>query len=148
MVEFHDDAPGLGHLVGIARTQDDQTGNRPQRGQLFDRLVRRPILADANRVVGKDVDRRNLHKGAQTDGGSGVIAEDEKAGSEGAHLGERHSVDDGAHCMFTNTEVEVATAVIIGAKITCALEGKTGFGRGRQIGSAADEPGHVLGDCA
>ena len=56
-LELHDDPPGLDHLVGVGGPDRDQAGNRAQRGQLLDRLVRGPVLADADRVVGEDVDR-------------------------------------------------------------------------------------------
>ena len=42
--------------------------HRPQRGELLDRLVRGPVLADADRVVREDVDDRQLHQGAEPDG--------------------------------------------------------------------------------
>ena len=36
-------------------------------GQLLDRLVRRAVLADADRVVREDVNDRQLHQGAEPD---------------------------------------------------------------------------------
>ena len=44
---LHDDAPRFDHFVRIGRAQDDQTGNRAERGQLLDGLVGRPVLADS-----------------------------------------------------------------------------------------------------
>ena len=37
--------PGYRGLVRVARPEDDQVGDRTQRRELFDRLVRRPVLA-------------------------------------------------------------------------------------------------------
>ena len=52
-----------------------------RRGQLLDRLVRRAVLADADRIVREDVDDRDLHDRAQADGRPRVVAEDEEAGA-------------------------------------------------------------------
>ena len=54
-------------LVGVGRAQGDEPGDRAQRRELLDRLVRRAVFADADRVVREDVDDRNLHQRAQAD---------------------------------------------------------------------------------
>src|SRR5262245_6373583 len=43
-----DSSPRLYHFVGIGRPQRDEARNGAQRGQLFDRLVRWPVLANAD----------------------------------------------------------------------------------------------------
>ena len=50
--------PGDARLVGVARANHEQIRNRAQRRQLLDRLVRRPVLAQADAVVREDEDRR------------------------------------------------------------------------------------------
>ncbi len=68
MPQFHDDLPRFDHLIGIGGTQHHQAWNSSQRRQLFDRLVRGPILTQADRIVREDVDDRNLHDRAQANG--------------------------------------------------------------------------------
>ena len=67
VAQLHDHAPGFDHLVGVGRAQRDQAGDGAQRGEMLDRLVRRPVFADADRVVREDVDDRDLHERAQPD---------------------------------------------------------------------------------
>ena len=45
--------PRVDRLVGVGGPDHVQAGDRPQRGELLDRLVRRAVLADADRVVGE-----------------------------------------------------------------------------------------------
>ena len=63
-----DGAPGLDDLVGVRRPEDEQARHRPQGSQLLDRLVRRTVLAHADRVVGEDVQNRDLHQRREPDG--------------------------------------------------------------------------------
>ena len=49
--------PGLRGLVGVGRADDDEIRHRAQRGQVLDRLVGRPVLAEADGVVREDEDR-------------------------------------------------------------------------------------------
>ena len=59
------------HFIGVGGAEHDKSGDRPQRCELLDRLVRRAVLADADRVVGEDVDHRQLHERGQADRGIG-----------------------------------------------------------------------------
>src|SRR5262249_45222728 len=86
--QLHDDAPGLNHFVRVCRAQGDESGDGAQRGQLLDRLVRAPVLAQTNGVVREDVDHRELHDRAQADRRPRVIAEDQEPGAVGSYLGE------------------------------------------------------------
>ena len=54
------DPQGLRRLVGVGRPDDPQPGHGPQGGQLLDRLVGRAVLAEADRVVGPEVDDLGL----------------------------------------------------------------------------------------
>jgi hypothetical protein len=56
-------------LVGVGRPQRDEAGDGAQRDELLDRLVRRTVFADADRIVREDVDDRQLHHGASRMGG-------------------------------------------------------------------------------
>ena len=64
---LHRHPPGLGDLVRVAGPDHVEAGHRPQRGELLDRLVGRPVLAEPDRVVGEDVDHRQLHQRREPD---------------------------------------------------------------------------------
>src|SRR3989442_7045551 len=101
------------------------------------------VLADADRVVREDVDRRDLHERAQADGGPGVIAEDQEAGAEAADLRERQSVHHRPHRVLPNAEVHVAAAGILGGQVPRALADEAGLLGGGPGGGAA--PGAAAG---
>ena len=69
VLELHDDAPRFGDFVGVAGADDDQAGDGAEGGQVLDRLVGRAVLADADGVVGEDVDDGDFHDGREADGG-------------------------------------------------------------------------------
>ena len=48
-----DVGPRVDRLVRVGRPDHVQAGDRPERGELLDRLVGRAVLADADRVVGE-----------------------------------------------------------------------------------------------
>jgi len=50
------------HFIRVARPQNQHVRHRPKRRQLFHGLVRWPVLPHANRVVRKNINRRNLHQ--------------------------------------------------------------------------------------
>ena len=60
--------------------------DRAQRDQLLDRLMRRPILAIAHRVMGEYENGRQLHQGGEPEGRPGIIAEDEESRAERPEL--------------------------------------------------------------
>jgi len=56
-------APGLRHLIRIGGPDHvDPRGSRRQRSEMFNRLVRRAVLPQPDRVVGEEVDHRELHQ--------------------------------------------------------------------------------------
>src|SRR5208282_3881527 len=73
-------------------------------------------------------------------------AEDEVGRAVGTQRGERHSVENRGHGMFSDTEVKVAAAVFVGFEIPSSLEGKAGLSRWSEVGRAADEPGIMRRD--
>ncbi len=79
MTKLCDDAPRFDGLIGIGGTEGDETGDRAQRCKLLDRLMRRAIFADADRIVREDVNDGNLHQRAEPDCGAGIVAEDQKS---------------------------------------------------------------------
>ena len=54
--------------------------------ELLDRLMRRSVLADADRIVREDIDDGQLHQGRQTDRRLHVVGEDQEARAETPHL--------------------------------------------------------------
>ena len=86
--------------------------------------MRRPVFADADRVVREDVDDRNLHDGRQADRHPAIVAEDQEAGAEGPDLDECHAIDDRPHRVLANAEMEVAAAVAAGLEVAGPLEGQ------------------------
>ena len=73
-------------------------GRRPQRRELLDRLMRRAVLAEPDRVVREDPDRRDLHQRAEADRLARVVGEDQVRRAVGAQLREREAVDDAPPC--------------------------------------------------
>ncbi len=67
MLQFKNEPPSFGDLVGVGRTQYDEPGNAAQPDHLLDRLMRRAVFADPDRIVGKDIDDRQLHQRAEPD---------------------------------------------------------------------------------
>ena len=59
--------PRLGDLVRVGGADHVEAGDRAQAGELLDRLVGRAVLAEADRVMGEDVDHRQLHQGGEPD---------------------------------------------------------------------------------
>jgi hypothetical protein len=83
-----DQLPAFGGLDRIARAIDRQVGDGPQRCELFDRLMGRPVFAEADRVVCHDEDRPDLHEGRKADGRPAVI----RKAQEGAAVGDQAAV--------------------------------------------------------
>ena len=54
-------AIGCGHFVGVARSCNDQTGNRATRCQLLNRLMRWTIFTQTDRIVSEHVQHRQTH---------------------------------------------------------------------------------------
>ncbi len=131
--------PGIGRLVGVARADRVEPGHGAQRGELLDRLVRRAVLADADRVVREHEDRRHLHDRREPQRRAHIVRKDEEGAGVGAQIGERHAVGGGAHAMLANAEMHVAA--VVAARLERAGVLDVGLGRGREIGGAADQPG-------
>ena len=146
MVQLHDDLPGLRDFVGIGRTQDHQTGDGPQRGELFDGLMCGTVLADADRIVREDINGRQFHQSAQPDRRFGVVAEDQERRAVGAHLDEGHAVEDRGHRVFADAEVQITAAGRFRLEVAGAIERQPRLGRGRQVRGAAHQPRHILGE--
>ncbi len=144
IVDFHRRAITLGYFVRIAGAEHIQPGDRPARSQMLHRLVRRPVFADANRIVRQDVQHRPMHDAGQSHAAAHVIGKDKEGRRIGAQTGQRHPVDDAGHRVLADAEVHVAAGVMAGQKITFAIQ--MGLVAGCQVGRTADHKGQVLGD--
>ena len=121
----------------------DHAGHGPDRGQVLDRLVGRPVLADADRVVRVDVDQRELHQRGQPQRAALEVGEDQEPGLVGAQLGQRQPVrrppppraraPRNAGCARPGSSA---------LKVAGALERQPGLVRRRQVRRAADQPRH------
>jgi hypothetical protein len=79
----------------------------------FDRLMRRTIFANADRVVREDVDVRQLRERGEPDRRPAVIREDHKrrAGrAEDAVIAD--TIQNGAHPVLTDAEADVPAVVL------------------------------------
>ena len=90
--------PTLGSFDGVAGSIDSQVRNGPQRGQLFDRLMGRTILAKADGVVRHDEDRPDLHQCRKADRRAAIVREAE----EGAPIRDQTAAqrDAGGHAAY------------------------------------------------
>ena len=57
-----------------------------------------------------------------------------------ANLGQCEPIQDRAHGVLANAEVQIAAAVLVRLQIAGALEREPRLGRRREIGRAADQP--------
>ena len=140
--------------LASAGPHDVEVRDRPQRGQVLDRLVGRAVLAEADGVVGPDVGDRQLLDGGHADGGPHVVAEHEEGAAVDAQAAvQRDAVHDRAHGVLADAEVQ-------GAPVGVALAPELGLDVGGeerglalhrgvvalgQVGRTAPELGeHVL----
>src|SRR3989442_5312943 len=71
--------------------------------------MRRPIFAEADRVVRKDVDRPEVRERGQTNRGPHVVGEDQEGAAERDEAAmQRDPVQRGSHRMLANSIVKVS----------------------------------------
>ena len=80
--KLHDDFPRLDDFIGVRRAQNDQAGRGAEHRQMFDRLMRGPVFADANRIMRENVDHGDSHDGAQAQAAAHVIRENKEGRAE------------------------------------------------------------------
>ena len=59
--------PAFRRLHRIRRAEDEKIGDGAERRELLDRLVGRPVLAEADRIVGHDEDDAVAHQRREPD---------------------------------------------------------------------------------
>ena len=126
------DLPGGHRLVGVGRPECHEARNGPQHRQLVDRLVRRPVLAHADRVVRADVDHRKAHQCREADRRLHVVEEDEEGAAEGPDAAVRgEAVHARTHGVLANAPVHHASR---DTWAECAADLLTDAGAARQVG--------------
>ena len=142
---LHGGPPRLRGLRGVPGPDHRKVRHRPQRHQLLDRLVRRAVLAEADRIVRPDEDRRELTQRRQANGRPHVVGEAEERGDEGPHPAVvRHAVGDRRHGVLAHAVVDVVAGSGLAVEVARALELRLrGLG---EVRVAADEPRNVFCD--
>ncbi len=133
--------PGHGGLEGVAGAPDLEVGDEAQAGRVLHGLVRGPVLAEADGIVGQDVDHPLLHERRHADGVAAVVAEGEERPAVGDEPAvEGHPVHDGRHPELADPVVDVPPAGLAGPHRAGAGEvGEVGAG---EVGAAAEELRH------
>ena len=134
------DAPCLGGLVRVGRPDHPEARHRADRGELLDRLVRRPVLADADRVVRPDEGHLVPGERGDAHGAAHVVAEHEERAAERQQAAGGHPVHDGAHAVLADPEVDLAATEVVraddagvglAASCPCCRSGRRRRRRGR-----------------
>src|SRR6266545_3156179 len=102
-------APRLHDFRRIGGADDSHVGDRAQRGELLDRLMRRSVFAQADRVVREHVDGREMRQRRQPNGWPHVVGEDQERSAERYEAAmEGDAVQHGAHRVLADAVMEVA----------------------------------------
>ena len=133
--------PGGRGLGAVAGAPDIEAGDQSQRRRMLDALVRRPVFAEADRVVREDVDDADAHQRGHADGVAAVVGE----GQEGAAVGheaavQRDAVHHRGHAELAHAVVDVAPAVGRAVVADAQRRRARGVGqvRAREVGRAAE----------
>ena len=134
--------PGHRGLGGVAGPPDIEIGDQAQARGMLDGLVRRAVLAQADRVVREDMNHAQLHQRGHANSVAAVVAE----GEEGAAVRneaavQRQPVHDRRHAELAHAVVDVAPAGLAGPHGTAARE--VGQVRAREVGTAAEHLGDL-----
>ena len=122
---LEDRPPRDGGLVRVGRPDDIEAGNRAQCREVLDRLVGRTVFAQPDRVVRPDVGDRQLHEGRQPNRAAHVVAERQEGAAVGAGAAvQGDAVEDRAHRMFANAEVQHPTVRAAGKRLGLPVFGQ------------------------
>ena len=110
---LHRDPPRHRRLVRVAGAHVPEVRDRPERHVVLDGLVRRAVLADADRVVRPDPERLHVPERREPDGRPHVVGEDQEGGAVGLQhpVGQPDPVHDRAHRVLADAEGDVAAGV-------------------------------------
>src|SRR5690349_19364057 len=111
---------------------------------MLHRLMRWTVFSIAYCIVRKHKKCRQLHQRSKPDCRSRVVAEDEERCAEGPHLGQRQSIHNRGHRVFTNSEMQILPREVLSLEISRARKGQGGLVRWSKVSRAAEEPRDVL----
>ena len=101
-------APGDPGLGGVAGPPDFHARNHAQRCEMLDRLVRRPVLAEADRVVRQHEDAARLDDRGHAQRTARVVREHEEGAAErDVAAVQRDAVHDRAHAELAHAVVQI-----------------------------------------
>src|SRR5579883_3350262 len=106
----------------------------------------RSVFAHAYRIMGEDIDDRQLHQSGQPQGRTQVIAKYQERRTVRPQFGQRKPVKDGSHSVFADTEVEVPPLRRVGFEVSRTRKCKPRLGRRRKVSRAAQKPWNALSD--
>ena len=116
---------------------------------MLDRLVRRTVLANAERVVRPDIDHMQAHQRRETHCRFHVVREDEERAAGRNHAAvQRHAVGHAGHRQLRNARLEEFTAEVALRKGFGLLEEAVGLVRIRKVGRGHDHVLDFLGEHA
>src|SRR6266853_2093305 len=107
-------------------------------------LVSRSVFSVAHRIVSEDENRGQFHQGRKPDRRTGVIAEDKEGRAVGPDFRDGQPVEDGAHGVLPDAEVEIFSSRIIRLKVTGAFVCEESLVRWSEISRSAHKPGDIL----
>ena len=103
-------------------------------------LVSRSIFSVTHRIVSEHEDRRQFHQGREPDRRPLVVAEDEERRAVRPDLREGQPVQDGAHRVFADAEVQILPSRAIRLEMAGAFIGQQRLVRWSEVGRSAQEP--------
>ena len=139
LLHLHRGSVRFRDFVRVRWSKDRDVRHGAERREMFDRLVRRAVFADADRIVREDEKGRRLHERGETNHRAQEIREDEEGGAISSQPREGQAVRDRAHRVFTNAKVHVAprdprTESSVGRILELRVVRRT------QVCGTADEP--------
>src|SRR5215472_13422907 len=112
---------------------------------MLDRLMRRAVLAHANRVVSEYEHHLQFHQRRQSNRWPRVVGEAHETRSVWNEASvQRDTVEDRAHAMLSNSEMQIAAVVVTTLEVAAVLD--VGEGRLVEIGGAAEQVPDFFGD--
>src|SRR5882724_3639658 len=144
VTKLHDVAVRFDDFVSIAWPENDQSGDGAKGRQVLHGLVSGSVFSVTHRIVSKHEKRRQLHQGRKPDRRPGVVAEYKEGRAVRPELRDGKSIQDGAHGVLPDAEVEVLPGGIIRLKMTGAFVRQESFVRWPEIGRSAQKPRNIL----
>ena len=145
-------------LIAVGRTQHEhrtlvvvvaQVLHQADLRLVLHGLVRRAVLAHAERVVRPDVDHMQAHQRREAHGGLHIIGEDEERAADGDHAAvQRHAVRNAGHRQLRDARLEEFPAEIALRERLGLLQVTVGLVRIRQVGRSHDHVVDLLGEDA